>query len=128
MSQYKKINRGYSITYSCLFDKMTVIEAALYQFLKSMNGYDEFDLSERQMQRYFKSRGTSMTRLTIRNALKTLENMGIIKKIPRKYSSESQKYIIDDEKAAVRLDPNGDWNRERSSLWVQDPVVLPEIH
>jgi len=110
-----------SRTYAVITDKLSLVAESVYNLIRSLDGWEEFDLSTRQIKRYYENRNIRITRKTIIAALAELEALGVIYLEEEGGGSKSNVYQIDDEKFAVLADPNRKYNKQRPKMWKLDP-------
>jgi DNA-binding transcriptional ArsR family regulator len=115
-------SRTKSTTFCCITDRLSVWGELVYNFIKSLDGYEEFDLSTRQIARYFKNRGIKVGRTTILKALTELEALGVIYLEEQGGGNKTNTYQVDDEKLAVEIDFDRSWNKQRAKMW----KLIPE--
>lgn len=102
---------GKSETYYVITDKLSPHTIAVYELIKSLAGFEYFDLTLHQIA---KARGMSYGKA--QESFKKLKELGIIKLKNKTGYWEGDEYDICDEQVADAMDPDRTYNKERRNI------------
>lgn len=111
MAKFRNKKVGRSECLYILTDKMDPYTLAVYELVKSMGGYDTFDLSIRQIAAF-----RNMSYGSAQSAFNTLKETGIIRIVKETGRFEADEYEIVDEYLAYQIDPKMNYNKERRKI------------
>lgn len=103
-----KKNRGYSQMYWVIADKLSPHTLSVYYLIKSLSGFNYFDLTIRQI-----ATATGMSVGKAQDSFKKLKDIGVLKLSKKTGYWEGDEYYVCDEAVAQKLDPNFTYNSER---------------